>query len=116
MVLGLALERNPTLWSQSNPSVRSLLIHQASRVLAFAIELLNPSSLARDFIVARVLTEFVSSPARSRLDLVVVLCILKKYKASGEDKASSMIFTKCSTKSSNKSLIVIHVYAKIRED
>jgi hypothetical protein len=85
-------------------------------VLVFAFELLNPSSLACDFIVARVLTEFVSSTTRSRLDLVVVPCILKKYKSLGEDEASSVIFIKCSTKSSNKSSIVILVYAKIRED
>jgi hypothetical protein len=59
-----------------------------------------------------------TSPARSRLQskVVVVSCILKKYKASGEDEASSVIFTKCSTKSSNKSSIVILFYAKIRED
>jgi hypothetical protein len=47
-------------------------------MLAFAIELLNTSSLARDFVVARALSGFVSSPARSKLDLVVVPCIIKK--------------------------------------
>jgi hypothetical protein len=46
------------------------------------------------------------------IDLVIVSYILKKYKASGEDEASSVIFTKCSTKSSNKSSIVSLVYAK----
>jgi hypothetical protein len=52
------------------------------------------------------------------IDLIVVSCILKKYKASGEDEASSVMFTKCATKSSNKSSIVILVYAKppSRED
>jgi hypothetical protein len=50
-----------------------------------------------------------TSPAHSRLNLVVVPCIVKKYKASGEDKASSLIFTKCLTKRSNKSSIVILV-------
>jgi hypothetical protein len=75
----------------------SLFVHQASRVLAFVIELLNLSSLARDFIVARALTGFVSSPARSRIDLVVVPCVIKKSQESGEDEASSVIFTKCST-------------------
>jgi hypothetical protein len=30
----------------------SLFVHRASRVLAFVVELLNPSSLARDFVVA----------------------------------------------------------------
>jgi hypothetical protein len=46
------------------------------------------------------------------INLVDVLCIIKKYKASGEDEAGSVMFTKCSTKSSNKSSIVILVYAK----
>jgi hypothetical protein len=85
-------------------------------VLAFVVELLNPSSFARDFVVARALTRFVSSPARSRHNLVVVPCVVKKSQESGEDEASSVIFTKCSTKSLNKSSIVILVYAKIRED
>jgi hypothetical protein len=94
----------------------SLFVYQASRVLAFVVELLNPSSFARDFVVARALTRFVSSPARSRHNLVVVPCVVKKSQESGEDEASSVIFTKCSTKSLNKSSIVILVYAKIRED
>ena len=94
----------------------SLFVHRASRVLAFAVELLNPSSLSRDFVVARALTGFVSSPARSRLDLVVVPCVIKKSQESDEDEASSMIFTKCLTKSLNKLSIVILVYVMIRED
>jgi hypothetical protein len=69
----------------------SLFVHRASRVLAFTVELLNPSSLARDFVVARALTGFVSSPARSTLDLVVVPCVIKKSQESGEDEASSVI-------------------------
>jgi hypothetical protein len=56
----------------------SLFVHQASRVLAFVVELLNPSSLARDFIVARTLTKFVSSPAHSIFNLVVVPRVSKK--------------------------------------
>jgi hypothetical protein len=63
-------------------------------VLAFVIELLNPSFLARDFIVARALTKFVSSLARSIFNLVVVPCVSKKSQESGEDEASSMVFTK----------------------
>jgi hypothetical protein len=39
-----------------------------------------------------------TSPARSRLDLVVVPYVIKKSQESGEDEASSVIFTKCSTK------------------
>jgi hypothetical protein len=60
----------------------SLFIHRASRVLAFAVELLNTFFLARDFIVARVLTVFVSSPARSRLQskVVIVLCVVRNLK------------------------------------
>jgi hypothetical protein len=85
------------LWSQPDPSMHSLFVHRASRVLAFVVELLNPSSLAHDFIIARALTRFVSSSARSRHDLVVVLCVIKQSQESGEDEASSMIFTKCST-------------------
>jgi hypothetical protein len=97
-------------------AAHSLFIHRASRVLAFAVELLNPSSLSRDFVVARALTRFVSSPARSRLDLVVVPCVINKFQEPSEDEASSMIFTKCLTKSSNKLSIVIFVYVMIRED
>jgi hypothetical protein len=48
------------------------------------------------------LTGFVSSPAHSRLDLVVVPCIIKKSQASGEDEASRVIFTKCSTEGLSK--------------
>jgi hypothetical protein len=33
-------------------AAHSLFIHRASRVLAFVVELLNPSSLARDFVIA----------------------------------------------------------------
>jgi hypothetical protein len=83
-------------------AAHSLFVHQASCVLVFAVELLNPSSLARDFIVARALTGFVSSPARSRLDLVVVPCVIKKSQESGEDEASSVIFPKCSTQGLNQ--------------
>jgi hypothetical protein len=92
----------------ARPTAHLLFVHQASRVLAFVVELLNPSSLARDFIVARVLTVFVSSPARCRLQskVVVVPCVIKKSQVLGEDEASSVIFTKCSTKSSNKSSIL----------
>uniref|UniRef100_A0A804NRB1 Uncharacterized protein n=1 Tax=Zea mays TaxID=4577 RepID=A0A804NRB1_MAIZE len=58
--LALARFRSPfsplyafvVLWSQPDPSVHSLFVHRASRVLAFVIELLNPSSLSRDFVVA----------------------------------------------------------------
>jgi hypothetical protein len=85
-------------------------------VLAFAIELLNPSSLAREFVVAIALTGFVSSLARPRLDLVVIPYVIKRTHGSGKDEASSVLFTKCSTKSSNKSSIIILVNAKIRED
>jgi hypothetical protein len=42
-----------------------------------------------------------TSPARSRHDLVVVPCVVKKFQASGEDEASRVVFTKCTTKSSN---------------
>jgi hypothetical protein len=33
-------------------AAHSLFVHRTSRVLAFVVELLNPSSLARDFVVA----------------------------------------------------------------
>jgi hypothetical protein len=87
-------------------------------VLAFDVKLLKPSSLARDFVVARARTNLLdhTSPARSRLDLVVIPCVIKKSQESSEDEAGIVIFTKRSTKSSNKSSIVILVYAKIRED
>jgi hypothetical protein len=55
-------------------------------------------------------------PARSRLDLVVVSYVIKKSQESGEDEASIVIFTKRSTKSSNRLSIVILVYTKIWED
>jgi hypothetical protein len=45
--------------------------------------------------------------------VVVVPCVIKKSQESGEDGASSVVFTKCATKSSNKSSIVILVYAKL---
>jgi hypothetical protein len=83
-------------------ATHSLFVHQASRVLVFAVELLNPSSLVRDFVVARALTGFVSLPAHSRLDLVVIPCIIKKSQESGEDEASSVIFPKCSTQGRNQ--------------
>jgi hypothetical protein len=70
----------------------SLFVHWASHVLTFIVELLNPSSLARDFIVARALTGFVSSPARYRHNLVVVPCIIKKSQESGEDEANNVVF------------------------
>jgi hypothetical protein len=70
-------------------------------VLAFVVELLNPSSLARDFVVTRALTRFVSSPARSVFDLVIVPRISKKSQESGEDGANSVVFTKCATKNSD---------------
>jgi hypothetical protein len=54
----------------------------------------------------------MSSPARCKLDLVVVPYVIKKSQESGEDEASSVMFTKCSTKSSTKSSIVILAYAK----
>jgi hypothetical protein len=79
----------------------SLFVYRASRVLAFVVKLLNPSSLVHDFVVARALTRFVSSPARSKLDLVIISCVIKKSQESGEDEASRVIFTKCATKSSN---------------
>jgi hypothetical protein len=37
-------------------------------------------------------------PARSKNDLVVVPRVIKKSKESGEDKANSVVFTKCATK------------------
>jgi hypothetical protein len=46
------------------------------------------------------------------IDLVVVPRIIKKTQESGKDEASSVIFTKCSTKGLNKSSIAILVYAK----
>jgi hypothetical protein len=87
-------------------------------VLTFDVELLKPSSLARDFVITRARANLLdhTSPARSRLDLVVVSCIIKKSQKSSEDEASIVIFTERSTKSSNKSSIVILIYAKIRED
>ncbi|XP_008674017.1 uncharacterized protein [Zea mays] len=90
----------------------SLFVHRTSRVFAFVIELLNPSSLSRDFVVARALTRFVSSPARSRHNLVVVLCVIKKSQESGEDEASSVVFTKCTIKSSN----ILHDSSSIRQN
>jgi hypothetical protein len=83
--------------------VRSLFVHRASHVLAFVIETLNPSSLARDFVVAKVFTGFMSSPARSKLQSKVVVFprVSKKFQESGEDEASSVVFTKCATKSSD---------------
>jgi hypothetical protein len=42
-----------------------------------------------------------TSPARSKHDLVVVPCVSKKSEESDEDEASSVVFTKCATKSSN---------------
>jgi hypothetical protein len=82
-------------------ALHSLFVHRTSHVFAFVVELLNPSSLAHDFVVARALTGFVSSPARSRHNLVVVPCIIKKSQESGEDEASSVAFIKCTTKNSN---------------
>ena len=76
----------------------SLFVYRVSRVLAFVVELLNPSSLAREFVVAIALTGFVSSLARPRLDLVVVPCVIKKSQESGKDEASNVIFTMCSMK------------------
>jgi hypothetical protein len=49
---------------------------------------------------------------RLQSKVVVIPCVIKKSQELGEDEASSVIFTKCSTKSSNKSSIVILVYAK----
>jgi hypothetical protein len=92
--------------------VRSFLIHRASRVLAFAVELLNPSSLARDFIIARALTRFMFSPARSKLDLVIISCVIKKSQESGEDEASRVTFTKCATESSD----ILHDSSLIRQN
>jgi hypothetical protein len=42
---------------------------------------------------------------RLQSKVVVVPCVIKKSQELGEDEASSVIFTKCSTKSSNKSSI-----------
>jgi hypothetical protein len=97
-------------------AVHSLFVHRASRVLAFAVELLNPSSLARDFVVARAFTGFVSLPARSRLNLIVVPCVIKKSQESGEDEASSVIFTKCSTKARTSRRSSSSSTPKIREN
>ena len=66
------------LWSQPDLSVRSVFIHRASRVLAFTVELLNMSFLACDFVIAKALTRFMSSPAHSKFGLVVVPCVIKK--------------------------------------
>jgi hypothetical protein len=47
-----------------------------------------------------------TSPARSNLQLKVVVdpCVIKKFQESSEDGASSVIFTKCATKSSSQDL------------
>jgi hypothetical protein len=38
---------------------------------------------------------------RLQSKVVVVPCVIKNSQESGEDEASSMVFTKCATKSSN---------------
>jgi hypothetical protein len=89
------------------------------------VEPVEPRSSLLDLVESRTLGKKISevhvhrlSSARSRLQskVVVVPCVIKKTQESGEDEASSVIFNKCSTKSSNQSSIVILVYAKIRED
>jgi hypothetical protein len=93
--------RHPLLDSQAYPLICVLLaVDSQHHVLTFPC-----AHLCRPCLITRV-------RYRSRR----VSCILKKYTASSEDEASSVIFTKCSTKSSNKSSIVILVNAKIRED
>ena len=49
---------------------------------------------------------------RLQSKVVVIPCVIKKFQELGEDEASSVMFTKCSTKSSTKSSIVILAYAK----
>jgi hypothetical protein len=55
-----------------------------------------------------------TSSARSRHNPVIVPCIVIKSHASGEDEASSMVFTKCSNKSS--SIILVYAKPPSRED
>jgi hypothetical protein len=107
-------------------------LHQLARPAALnmspsriVVEPVEPRSSLLDLVESRTLGKKISevhvhrlSSARSRLQskVVVVPCVIKKTQESGEDEASSVIFNKCSTKSSNQSSIVILVYAKIRED
>jgi hypothetical protein len=79
---------------------RELVSHQQTTVVVF-VKLLNPSSLTRNFVIARALTRFVSSPARFMFNLVVVLRVIKKFQESSEDEANRVIFTDCATKSSD---------------
>jgi hypothetical protein len=79
---------------------RELVSHQHTTVVVF-VELLNPSSLARNFVIARALTRFVSSPARFMFNPVVVPRVIKKFQESSEDGASNVIFIRCATKSSD---------------
>jgi hypothetical protein len=49
---------------------------------------------------------------RLQSKVVVIPRVSKKSQESGEDGANSVVFTKCATKSSNKSSIIILIYAK----
>jgi hypothetical protein len=101
---------------------RGQFLHVPNHVLLAPCALApHPSGFARARVYRRLVEPIIpcstpTSPARSKNDLVVVPRIIKKSQASGEDEASSVVFTKCATKSSNKSSIVILVYAKICED
>jgi hypothetical protein len=93
---------------------RPLVPVRPIRALAFC-----PSGFARAHVCCRVVYSRYpllnpTSSARSRHNPVIIPCIVMKSQASGEDEASSMVFTKCSNKSSS----VILVYAKppSRED
>jgi hypothetical protein len=83
------------LWSQPDPSVQRVRVY--SRVVEPVIPCSTPTS-----------------PAHSKHDLVVVPCVVKKSQASGEDEASSMVFTKCANKSS--SVILVYAKSPSRED
>jgi hypothetical protein len=63
------------------------VVHRVSCVLAFTVKSSNPSSFVRP----------PTSPARSKHDLVIVSCVIKKSQKSDEDEASSAIFPKRST-------------------
>jgi hypothetical protein len=75
----------------------------------------DPALARRCIVHSRVVEPFIpcstpTSPVRSSLESKVVVdpCVIKKSQESGEDGASSVVFTKCANKSSS----VILVYAK----
>jgi hypothetical protein len=57
-------------------------------VASFAVESSNTSSPAQPYLT-------------SSLKVVIVLRVSKKFQESSEDEASSVVFTKCATKSSD---------------